>query len=91
MQSASATTENGSAGAVVVYVTVPSEEVGERIAGMLVSPQARLAACVNIIPGIAEDSSSASDVRQVKGTTHFVYAACVRAAASILAIGLNLQ
>ena len=84
MESTSATTENGSTGAVVVYVTVPSEEVGEKIAGMLVNPEARLAACVNIVPGIAEDSSSASDVRAVKETNHFVYAACVRAAATIL-------
>lgn len=35
---------------VVVMITVPSGEVGERIATVLV--EERLAACVNIIPGI---------------------------------------
>ncbi len=34
-----------------MFVTVPSEKVGEEIAGLLVNPDARLAACVNIIPG----------------------------------------
>lgn len=40
-------------GAVVVYVTVPSQEVGEKLASLLVNPEYRLAACVNIIPGEA--------------------------------------
>ncbi|KAG2446767.1 hypothetical protein HYH02_008328 [Chlamydomonas schloesseri] len=37
-------------GAIVVYVTVPSAEVGEALAGKLV--EAKLAACVNILPGL---------------------------------------
>ena len=56
-----------------MYVTVPSEEVGEKIAGMLVNPEARLAACVNIVPGIAGDSSSPSLVQQARGTLHQNY------------------
>ena len=48
---ASATAGTGDTGAVTVFVTVPSEKVGEEIAGLLVNPEARLAACVNIIPG----------------------------------------
>jgi periplasmic divalent cation tolerance protein len=35
---------------IVVYITVPSQEVGEQIATMLV--ENKLAACVNIIPGV---------------------------------------
>ncbi len=42
----------GTTGAVVVYVTVPSQEVAEKIAALLVNPDHRLAACVNIVPGI---------------------------------------
>ena len=38
-----------STGAVVVYVTVPSRDVGRKIADSLV--ESKLAACVNIIPG----------------------------------------
>jgi periplasmic divalent cation tolerance protein len=34
----------------IAFVTVPNEAVGEKIAGGLVS--AKLAACVNIIPGV---------------------------------------
>ncbi|CAL5219192.1 g978 [Coccomyxa viridis] len=49
---ASSTAESGDTGAVTVFVTVPSEEFGEEIAGLLVNPEARLAACVNIIPGL---------------------------------------
>ncbi|PNW86332.1 hypothetical protein CHLRE_02g082350v5 [Chlamydomonas reinhardtii] len=37
-------------GAIVVYVTVPNAEVGEALAGKLV--EAKLAACVNILPGV---------------------------------------
>eukprot|EP00195_Chlamydomonas_chlamydogama_P015162 CAMPEP_0202912558 /NCGR_PEP_ID=MMETSP1392-20130828/58099_1 /ASSEMBLY_ACC=CAM_ASM_000868 /TAXON_ID=225041 /ORGANISM="Chlamydomonas chlamydogama, Strain SAG 11-48b" /LENGTH=100 /DNA_ID=CAMNT_0049603515 /DNA_START=284 /DNA_END=582 /DNA_ORIENTATION=- len=37
-------------GAMVVYVTVPSMEVGEALAGKLV--ESKLAACVNIVPGL---------------------------------------
>lgn len=36
---------------ILVYVTVPTQEVGEAIANMLV--EKKLAACVNIIPGIS--------------------------------------
>ncbi|GAB4815006.1 hypothetical protein N2152v2_002052 [Parachlorella kessleri] len=39
-----------STGAVVVYVTVPSKDVGRKIADSLV--ESKLAACVNIIPGL---------------------------------------
>jgi periplasmic divalent cation tolerance protein len=40
----------GSAGSVsLVFVTVPSKEVGQKIAHSLV--ERKLAACVNIIPG----------------------------------------
>ena len=53
---ASPTAGTGDTGAVTVFVTVPSEKVGEDIAVLLVNPEARLAACVNIIPG--EPSSS---------------------------------
>ena len=72
-------------GAVIVYVTVPSEEVGEKIAGMLVNPEARLAACVNIVPGTAVDSYSPSLVQQASGTLYRI-AAYVRAAVSLLEI-----
>lgn len=37
-------------GAVVAYVTVPDKEVAKRIAAELV--EAKLAACVNILPGV---------------------------------------
>ncbi|CAL8460793.1 g324 [Coccomyxa elongata] len=43
---------SGASGAVVVYVTVPSQEVAEKIAALLVNPDHRLAACVNIVPGL---------------------------------------
>ena len=56
--------------AVIVYVTVPSEEIGEKIAGMLVNPEARLAACVNIVPGTAVDSYLPSLVQQASGTLY---------------------
>ena len=56
MACSSAAMSNDNTGAVIVYVTVPSEEVGEKIAGMLVNPEARLAACVNIVSGTAVDS-----------------------------------
>ena len=46
------TAAGSSTGASVVYVTVPSMEVAESIAGMLVDPEQRLAACVNIVPGV---------------------------------------
>ncbi|KAK9908586.1 hypothetical protein WJX75_000020 [Coccomyxa subellipsoidea] len=42
----------GTTGTVVVYVTVPSEEVAEKLATLLVNPDHRLAACVNIVPGL---------------------------------------
>lgn len=42
----------GTTGTVVVYITVPSEEVAEKLATLLVNPDHRLAACVNIVPGI---------------------------------------
>ena len=45
------TAASNSTGASVVYVTVPSMEVAESLAGMLVDPAQRLAACVNIVPG----------------------------------------
>ena len=48
---ASSVTGTGDTGAVTVFVTVPTEKVGEEIAGLLVNPEARLAACVNILPG----------------------------------------
>ena len=48
---ASSAAGSGDTGAITVFVTVPSEKVGEEIAGLLVNPEARLAACVNIIPG----------------------------------------
>ena len=35
----------------VVYITVPSQEVGQQIATVLV--ESSLAACVNIIPGVS--------------------------------------
>ena len=54
---ASSTARTGDTGAVTVFVTVPSEKVGEDIAGLLVNPEARLAACVNIIPGEPTSSS----------------------------------
>ncbi|KAG2497352.1 hypothetical protein HYH03_004512 [Edaphochlamys debaryana] len=38
------------AGAIVVYVTVPSAEVGEALGSKLV--ESRLAACVNMVPGV---------------------------------------
>lgn len=38
----------------MLHVSVPSEEVGQQIAGALV--EGRLAACVNIIPGGVWDS-----------------------------------
>ncbi|GIL53098.1 hypothetical protein Vafri_8782 [Volvox africanus] len=37
-------------GAIVVYVTVPNAQVGEDLAAKLV--EAKLAACVNILPGL---------------------------------------
>lgn len=37
-------------GAVVVFVTCPSQEVGEQVGRTLV--EERLAACVNVIPGV---------------------------------------
>ena len=46
------TAASNSTGASVVYVTVPSMEVAESLAGMLVDPAQRLAACVNIVPGV---------------------------------------
>ncbi|CAK0745353.1 hypothetical protein CVIRNUC_001614 [Coccomyxa viridis] len=52
MACSSVAMSNDNTGAVIVYVTVPSEEVGEKIAGMLVNPEARLAACVNIVSGL---------------------------------------
>ena len=69
MASVSAAMGYGDTGAVIVYVTVPSEEVGEKIAGMLVNPEARLAACVNIVPGMAQDSLSPSLVQQARRMT----------------------
>ena len=51
LRMASSAAGTGDTGAVTVFVTVPSEKVGEDIAGLLVNPEARLAACVNIIPG----------------------------------------
>ena len=90
MESTAATIENGSTGAVVVYVTVPSEEVGEKIAGMLVNPEARLAACVNIVPGMSEDSSSASDMQQVRNKIRCL-CCIVRAVPSISCTCLTLQ
>ncbi|GLC33585.1 hypothetical protein PLESTB_000092000 [Pleodorina starrii] len=54
--SAAAATAGGAApsaspsGAIVVYVTVPSAEVGESLASKLVESQ--LAACVNLLPGV---------------------------------------
>lgn len=48
---ASSAAETGDSGAITVFVTVPTEKVGEEIAGLLVNPEARLAACVNILPG----------------------------------------
>lgn len=36
--------------AIVVYVTVPNQDTGEKIAGSLV--ESKLAACVNIVPGV---------------------------------------
>jgi periplasmic divalent cation tolerance protein len=36
--------------AIVVLITVPSVEVGKQIAGLLL--EKRLAACVNIVPGV---------------------------------------
>ena len=70
MASTSAAMGNDNTGAVIVYVTVPSEEIGEKIAGMLVNPEARLAACVNIVPGIAGDSFSPSPLEQARGPLH---------------------
>lgn len=49
-----------STGTSVVYVTVPSMEVAEEIAGAVVNPEKRLAACVNIVPGAAHDGACAS-------------------------------
>ena len=49
--STSMATSEGMTGAVVVYVTVPNEEVAEKVATLLVNPDHRLAACVNIVPG----------------------------------------
>jgi hypothetical protein len=51
MSSSEGTNVAASTGAAVVYVTVPSQEVGEKLAGILVNPHERLAACVNILPG----------------------------------------
>lgn len=48
---ASTAAGNGDTGAVTVFVTVPSDKIGEEIAGVLVNPETRLAACVSIIPG----------------------------------------
>lgn len=48
---AAATTEaSGGEDAIAVFVTAPSTEVARRIASVLV--EKRLAACVNIVPGI---------------------------------------
>lgn len=51
----SAATTNGAAAAAsehsVVYVTAPSNDVARRLASLLVKER-RLAACVNIVPGV---------------------------------------
>lgn len=70
MACTSAAMSNDNTGAVIVYVTVPSEEVGEKIAGMLVNPEARLAACVNIVSGTAVDSQSPSLVQEASEILH---------------------
>lgn len=55
----------GATGAVVVYVTVPTQEVAEKIAALLVNPDHRLAACVNIVPGISVEGASELTISHV--------------------------
>ena len=47
---------------IVVYITVPSLEVGEQIANMLV--ESKLAACVNILPGVVSVYQWQGEVHQ---------------------------
>ena len=46
----------------VVYITVPSREVGQEIANVLV--EGKLAACVNIVPGISSIYHWQGDIEQ---------------------------
>ena len=49
-------------GHIIVYITVPSREVGEGLARMLVGE--RLAACVNIVPGMTSIYSWEGEVEE---------------------------
>ncbi|EIE25634.1 hypothetical protein COCSUDRAFT_83641, partial [Coccomyxa subellipsoidea C-169] len=61
------------------YVTVPSQEVAEKLAALLVNPDHRLAACVNIVPGLTsiywwegKVNKDAELLLMIKTQTHLV-------------------